>query len=56
MVLVSLGVVGWYLLFPLIGSRLGGHANWPAPRRVFYVHLGAGFVLVALLLLFSPVS
>jgi len=54
MVLVSLGVVGWYLLFPLIGSRLDWHDTWPSRRRIFYAHLGAGFVLVALLLLFSP--
>ncbi len=54
MVLVSLGVVGWYLLFPLIGSCLDWHDTWPSRRRIFYAHLGAGFVLVALLLLFSP--
>ncbi|MGI8913659.1 MAG: sensor histidine kinase [Chloroflexota bacterium] len=46
MVLASLGVVGWYLLFPFIVRRFG----WLAPQVAQYGHLTIGFVLVALLL------
>lgn len=49
MVLTSLTFLGWYLLCIPVRARTG----WPIPPRVAYPYLATGFVLTAVLLLFS---
>lgn len=49
MVSASLGVVAWYVLFPIV---LRHHGRLP-PRSAQYGHLAIGFAFVALLLLVS---
>ncbi len=49
MILTSLTFLGWYLLCIPVRARTG----WPIPPRVAYAYLAMGFVLTAVLLLFS---